>query len=75
MDNSVRQHPEVPQKPLTRYAQQKERLLQNLLDRTAKAEKIRKSEKRKIRSSMKAHCDTIRELHTQQLIPWLYPSV
>jgi ribosomal protein L17 len=46
MDNSVRQHAKEPQK-LTRYQRQKERMLQKLFARLAKAEKIRESEKRK----------------------------
>jgi hypothetical protein len=47
MDKSVRQHPKEAQKPLTRYEQQKERLLRKVLARVAEAEKIAKSEKRK----------------------------
>jgi hypothetical protein len=46
MDNSVRQHPEEPQKPLTRYQQLKERLLRKVLARIAKAEKSEGSPKR-----------------------------
>jgi hypothetical protein len=47
MDNSVRQHTEEPQKPQTRYEQQKELGLKKTLARLAKAEKIREAQKRK----------------------------
>jgi hypothetical protein len=47
MYKSVRQHPKEAQKPLTRYEQQKERLLRKVLARVAEAEKIAKSEKEK----------------------------
>jgi hypothetical protein len=48
MGDSGRQEPEQPQKPQTIYEQQKERGLQKLLARIAKAEKTRESEKRKL---------------------------
>ena len=47
MDNSVRQHTEEPQKPLTRYQQLKERLLQKILARIAKADKSGSPKKEK----------------------------